>query len=92
MHKAVSAPDEVERTYKECTTAQRGCVDCKKVLMESFDRELVPLRAKRAELQAHPEQLRGALADGASKARRIAEETMRQVRPAMGLGSGVSTP
>jgi tryptophanyl-tRNA synthetase len=87
MHKAVSTPDEVELTYRECTTAQRGCVDCKKVLMESFDRELVPLRAKRAEIAAHPERLREALADGAAKARGIAQETMRQVRPAMGLGT-----
>jgi tryptophanyl-tRNA synthetase len=28
------------------------------------------------------------LADGAAKARRIAQETMRQVREQMGLGSG----
>jgi tryptophanyl-tRNA synthetase len=88
MHKAISTSEEVERTYKECTTAQRGCVDCKKVLMESFDRELVPLRVKRAELAAEPERLRQTLGDGAAKARRIAEGTMREVRSVMGLGSG----
>jgi tryptophanyl-tRNA synthetase len=92
MHKAVSTPEEVELTYTECTTAQRGCVDCKKVLMESFDRELVPLRIKRAEIAQHPDRLRQALGDGAEKARRIAEETMREVRPAMGLGSGAPAP
>jgi tryptophanyl-tRNA synthetase len=86
MHKAISTPEQVDLTYKECTTAQRGCVDCKKVLMESFDRELVPLRTKRAELDAHPELVRSALAEGALKARRIAQETMREVRAAMGLG------
>jgi tryptophanyl-tRNA synthetase len=92
MHKAVSTPEAVELTHTECTTAQRGCVDCKKTLMESFDRELVPLRAKRAEIAAHPDQLRQALGDGAAKARRIAGETMREVRPAMGLGSGAPLP
>jgi tryptophanyl-tRNA synthetase len=88
MHKALSTPEQVELTYKECTTAQRGCVDCKKILMESFDRELVPLRVKRAELAASPTRVREALADGASKARAIAEGTIREVRTAMGVGSG----
>jgi tryptophanyl-tRNA synthetase len=92
MHKAISTPEEVDLTYKECTTAQRGCVDCKKTLMESFDRELVPLRTQRAEIDSHPERLREALGDGAAKARRIAVETMREVRPAMGIGSGAAAP
>jgi tryptophanyl-tRNA synthetase len=87
MHKALSSPEQVDLTYKECTTAQRGCVDCKKILMESFDRELVPLRIKRAELESRPERVRQALGDGATKARRIAQETIREVRDAMGLGS-----
>src|SRR4029077_1594056 len=92
MHKAISTPEEVDLTYRECTTAQRGCVDCKRILMESFDRELVPLRTKRAEIESNPDRLRQALGDGAAKARRIAVETMREVRPAMGLGSGASAP
>jgi tryptophanyl-tRNA synthetase len=86
MHKALSTPEQVDLTYKECTTAQRGCIDCKKILMEGFERELVPLRAKRAELDARPELVRQALRDGAEKARRIARDTMSEVRRAMGLG------
>jgi tryptophanyl-tRNA synthetase len=86
MHQALSSPEEVKLTFEECTTAQRGCMDCKKVLMESFERELVPLRVRRAELDANPEGVRTALARGAEKARSIAEETMREVRAAMGLG------
>jgi tryptophanyl-tRNA synthetase len=62
-------------------------VDCKKILMESFERELVPLRAKRAEIARDPRRVRDALGDGAAKARRIAEGTMVEVRDAMGLGS-----
>jgi tryptophanyl-tRNA synthetase len=92
MHKALSTPEQVDLTYKECTTAQRGCIDCKKILMESFERELVPLRVKRAEIEAHPERVRAALGDGAAKARAIARDTMREVRDAMGLGSGAPVP
>jgi tryptophanyl-tRNA synthetase len=91
MHKAVSTAEEVELTYAECTTAKRGCVDCKKLLMGSFDRELTPLRVKRAEIEANPGVIREALSDGASKARRIAERTMREVRTAMGLGPEART-
>jgi tryptophanyl-tRNA synthetase len=86
MHKALSTPEEVDLTYKECTTAQRGCVDCKKVLMGNFDRELMPLRIRRAEIEARPDEIRQALSDGAAKARRVAEKTMHEVRTAMGLG------
>jgi tryptophanyl-tRNA synthetase len=87
MHKALSTPEQVDLTYKECTTAQRGCIDCKKILMESFERELVPLRTKRAELDAQPGAVAKALAAGADKARTMARETMRDVRDRMGLGA-----
>ncbi len=87
MHKALSTPEQVDLTYKECTTAQRGCIDCKKILQESFERELVPLRTKRAELDAQPGAVARALAEGAEKARTIARETMGDVRDKMGLGA-----
>ena len=88
MHKAISTPEEIDLTHKECTTAQRGCMDCKKILFENIERELVPLRVRRQELAARPAATREALGDGAAKARRLAAETMREVRAKMGLGSG----
>jgi tryptophanyl-tRNA synthetase len=91
MHRALSTPEEVDLTHKECTTAQRGCVDCKKILMASFDRELVPLRTRRAELATRPGLVREALREGAGKARHIAQATMREVRDAMGIGLGEAT-
>jgi tryptophanyl-tRNA synthetase len=87
MHQAISTPEQVELTYKECTTAQRGCIDCKKILQESFERELVPLRVRREEIVAHPERVTEALGDGAAKARRIAQDTIAEVRDKMGLGA-----
>jgi tryptophanyl-tRNA synthetase len=92
MHKALSTPEQVDLTYKECKAAQRGCIDCKKILMEGFDRELVPLRAKRAELDRDPARTLEALGDGAAKARRIAEATMGEVREKMGLGRAGAAP
>jgi tryptophanyl-tRNA synthetase len=91
MHKAVSPEATVTEVYANCTGAKWGCVDCKKVFFDHFDRELVPLRVRRKELEAKPEQVHAALAEGAAKARVIAEATMREVRGAMGLG-GAANP
>jgi tryptophanyl-tRNA synthetase len=88
MHTVLSPPEEIERTHKECTTAQRGCVDCKKILFEHLDRELVPLRKRREELVANPGRVREMLGDCAKRARAMANKTMAEVRSSMGLGSG----
>ena len=69
MHKALSTPEQVDLTFKECTTAQRGCIDCKKILMESFERELVPLRGAAAELDARPGERAGGARRGARRRR-----------------------
>jgi tryptophanyl-tRNA synthetase len=91
IHKAVSPAETVEEVRAKCTTAGWGCVECKKVMFEHFDRELVPLRAKRAELLAKPEPVYAALAEGAERARALATPTMREVRAAMGLGAAPVT-
>jgi tryptophanyl-tRNA synthetase len=85
MHKAMSPKETQDEVHSSCTGAKWGCVDCKKVLFENFEKELVPLRTKREALSI--DQVRQALGDGASKARKIAQETMKEVREAMGLGS-----
>ena len=61
MHKAVSPAETVATVHASCMGATWGCVDCKKVMFENFERELVPLRTKRAELQANPALVDAAL-------------------------------
>lgn len=85
MHKAVSPADTVAEVVVNCTGAKWGCVACKQVLFDNFQKELIPLRTKREQLSV--DHVRQALGDGASKARRIAAETMNEVRSAMGVGS-----
>ncbi|HEY8078133.1 MAG TPA: tryptophan--tRNA ligase [Labilithrix sp.] len=85
MHKALSSKETQDEVVANCTGAKWGCVDCKKVLMEGFERELVPLRTKREQLSM--DEVRKALGEGADKARTIARETMTEVRKVMGLGS-----
>ena len=88
LHKAFSPPATVEHVAAQCSSAGWGCIDCKKVLLESMDTELIPIRARAAELRTTPAILDAALAAGAARCRTLAGETMRTVRDRMGFDSG----
>jgi tryptophanyl-tRNA synthetase len=85
LHKAFSPPATVEHVALQCSTAGWGCIDCKKVLAESMEAELVPIRRRAAELEHAPREIDEALAAGAERCRAIAGETMREVRDRMGF-------
>jgi tryptophanyl-tRNA synthetase len=85
LHKAFSPPSTVEHVAVQCSTAGWGCIDCKKVLLESMDTELAPIRRRAAELTAHPAEVDDALAAGAQRCRELARETMDGVRERMGF-------
>jgi tryptophanyl-tRNA synthetase len=78
-------PDQVEVVYEECTTAKRGCVECKQQLADGIDRVLAPFRERRQELADRPSYVEEALADGAARARMIASVTLAEAREKMGL-------
>ncbi len=85
LHKAFSPPATVEHVAVQCRTAGWGCIDCKKVLLDSMNSELEPIRARAAEVNANPSLLDDALASGAARARDVAAETMRETKQLMGL-------
>src|ERR1043165_6592515 len=85
LHKAFSAADTVEHVALQCSTAGWGCIDCKRVLFESMEQELTPIRRRAAELEANPSVVDDALATGANSCRAIARETITGVRARMGF-------
>jgi tryptophanyl-tRNA synthetase len=85
MHKIFTPKEDVEMINVECRRAGIGCVDCKKRFAENLNKALEPFRAKRTELASKPELVTAILEDGASRARAIAEKTMREVRKAVQL-------
>jgi tryptophanyl-tRNA synthetase len=85
LHKAFSPPETVEHVATQCSTAGWGCIDCKKVLAESIETELVPIRSRAAALREDPALVESALVAGADKCRALARETMRGVRERMGF-------
>jgi tryptophanyl-tRNA synthetase len=85
LHQYFSSPDTVAMVAENCRGAKWGCLDCKRVLADNMIAALSPIRERARELEEEPERVDQILADGASTARRIASETMREVRDRMGL-------
>lgn len=88
LHKIFTDPETVERIDYECRNAEIGCVACKKILAESLNEALAPFRERRAELDAQEGYIRDVLLDGAERARKLAAQTMEEVRDAIGLYKG----
>jgi tryptophanyl-tRNA synthetase len=85
LHKAFTPAATVEYVAIQCRTAGWGCIDCKKVLHESMEKELTPIRARAKEIAANPKKMKDDLARGAEHARVEAQKTMKEVKQKMGL-------
>jgi len=68
-----------------CKSAGIGCLECKQPVIDAIVKELKPMRERAAPFEEDPTLVRNIIADGCEKARDVAEETMREVRDAMGL-------
>ncbi|HEX2689216.1 MAG TPA: tryptophan--tRNA ligase [Kofleriaceae bacterium] len=85
MHKALSSPEDLAWVYQGCTTAGIGCVDCKGRLADTLTAHFAGYAERRKELLAAPQQIEDILAQGAAKARAIAQRTMADVHKKLGL-------
>jgi tryptophanyl-tRNA synthetase len=83
FHKLYSDDKTVEKINRECRTADIGCVECKKIMAEYLIAFLEPMRQKRKDYESHPELVDDIIADGCDKARRVARQTMSEVRAAI---------
>ena len=79
--------DEPTQTWVQqgCTSAGIGCLECKEPLIQSVLKEQQPMVERAQKDLDDPSLLRALIADGCDKARKTAQETMRDVREAMGL-------
>ncbi len=85
LHKFFSDDAKQAAVRTGCTTAGIGCIDCKKMLFEGLNADLVAMRARREPLQADPGRVDAILAEGAKKARAAARVTMTKVRERLGF-------
>jgi tryptophanyl-tRNA synthetase len=79
--------DQARRDWvrKGCTSAGIGCLECKQPVIEAELAELAPIRERAQPYLDDPTLVKNILADGCDNARKLATETMRDVREAMGL-------
>lgn len=68
-----------------CTTAGIGCLECKSPVIDMILAEQGPMYERIKEYEDDPTLVRNILADGCERANKLAEETMRDIREAMGL-------
>ncbi|MBT4386996.1 MAG: tryptophan--tRNA ligase [Betaproteobacteria bacterium] len=88
LHEVYS--DESKKTWvqEECKSAGIGCLECKQPLVDSISSALSPMRDRAQQYIDDPALVRNIIADGNERARKLASETMRDVREAMGLDYG----
>ena len=74
--------DEIK---KECETAKIGCVDCKKILAVGINDTFQPFRERRMVIASNIQLVDDIIVDGAKRAKKIAEDTLLEVKRGMGL-------
>jgi tryptophanyl-tRNA synthetase len=84
-HQVFTAKEKHEEIVTNCTGAQWGCMQCKKVLHESIDQHFSPARDRRAALDAQPDHWKDVIMEGNRQARQRARETMTIVREKLHL-------
>ncbi|HXJ10404.1 MAG TPA: tryptophan--tRNA ligase [Burkholderiales bacterium] len=85
LHVVYSDDERKKWVQKGCTTAGIGCLECKQPVIEAINAELAPMRERAQTYLDDPSLVKNIVADGCDKAKKLAEETMREVREAMGL-------
>jgi tryptophanyl-tRNA synthetase len=79
--------DDVTREWvtQGCKSAGIGCIECKQPVIDGILKEQEPMRERAQQYLDDPSLVRAIVADGCDKARKLAQETMRDVREEMGL-------
>ncbi len=85
LHQVYSDENRLQWVREGCTSAGIGCLDCKQPLIDAVRSELAPIRERAREFEEDPQLVRNILREGGEAARDVAEETMNEVRAAIGL-------
>ena len=85
LHQIYSDDAIRQWVWQGCTTAGIGCLECKQPVIDGIIKEQAPIIERAQRYLDDPQLVRNIVADGCERARNLAEETMRDVREAMGL-------
>ena len=82
-HKLVNNEENINTICSECKKGARGCVQCKKELIEAMKEFLRPIQERRKFYEENPEEVDRILQRGTEAARSKAVEQTAKVRKAM---------
>ncbi len=88
LHLVYSDEPRKQWVQEGCRSAGIGCLECKQPVIDGVLAELQPMRERAQRYLDDPTLVRSIIADGCEKAQKLADETMRDVRSAMGLDYG----
>ncbi|MEY2823742.1 MAG: hypothetical protein RLZ64_280 [Pseudomonadota bacterium] len=85
FHQVYSDQATQDWVVQGCKTAGIGCIECKQPVIDGILKEQEPMRERAQPYLDDPSLVRAIVADGCDQARKLAQETMRDVREEMGL-------
>lgn len=88
LHLVYSNDKTKEWVQQGCRSGSIACLECKQPVIDAVLEEQKPMRERAAMYLEDPTLVRNIIADGCERARKLASETMREVREAMGLRYG----
>jgi len=88
LHQVYSNEQTRQWAMQGCRSAGIGCIECKQPVIDAVLAEQRPMRERAQVYLDDPALVRNIIADGCEKARKLASETMRDVREAMGISYG----
>jgi tryptophanyl-tRNA synthetase len=86
FHLVYSDKPTQDWVWQGCTSAGIGCLECKQPVIDAIIKEQEPMHERAQQYLDDPSLVRAIVADGCDQARKLAQETMRDVREEMGLG------
>ena len=85
LHQVYSDDSKKQWVRQGCKSAGIGCLECKQPVIDAVIAEQHPMRERAQMYLDDPTLVRNVVADGCEKARKMAQDTLRDVREVMGL-------
>lgn len=82
-HKLVNDQESTKKVCSECKNGTRGCVACKKELINKMNDFLNPIKEKRKYYESNPDEVDKILKNGTKKAQAKADEQIKKIKKAM---------
>ena len=85
LHETYSSRETKSWVQQGCRSAAIGCVECKQPIIDAIEKELRPIRERADEYLQDASIVRTIIKEGCERARDVAQDTLSDVKQAIGL-------